>query len=341
MSVNEDLADAAIDYRLDLLRFEAGVVAQLTAALESALSDVTRDLRRADTELRAGRISEETRGLLNQRRVGLQDALAAVYLQSRDLLAQSLAATAQVGLYTAAEAWKASTAGAGPEWVRPPIGDVLAALESPVGSRGWPTRLALQLQQLTDGITPALAAAAARGASVERIARELSHVQGLAGASRSALVSLARTEIQRVAAVAAEVSYAANADVLDGVEYLATLDSRTCLVCAPTHGQTYRLNEERPAIPRHPRCRCFYAPVTKSWAALGLGPAQASLFDGKPSGGPTFEVWLERQPPATAEAILGSARAEAWREGVPLAAFSDGRTALSLADLQARYPDAF
>lgn len=339
--INEDLVDSAIRHRLDLLRFEAGTVARMLAAYNTAYAALTLELAEAWQAIEAGQ--PPRRALLESltaRRGAIEPVTRALLLQLTALLAEALDATARVELLQARRAWQAATPPGLIDWHTPPVADVLTAVESPVGTQGWPTRIAVALQAHQADLSLALGAAVAQGAPIPRATELLSRVPALAGATRAQLVSLARTEIQRVANAAALESYTANADLLSGVEYLATLDSRTCLLCAPSHGKIYPL-DQAPALPQHPRCRCFLAPVVKPWSALGLGPTQADLFDGRPSSGPDFPTWLRRQPPVVAEEILGSTRARLWREGLPLPAFSDGRRPLTLPELRERYPDAF
>ena len=254
MSVNEALADAYIKHKLDLLRFELGTVNRLTQAYEDALSGLFADIARAEAEALKGAISPSTVARLERRRDSLDDDLRALQQVQQAILSESLDATVRVEIAVDAATWANSVPSSiGIEWNSPALIDVLAAVEDAVGSRGWPVILQEQLFEIRKAVQPVLSAAIVRGASMEKVATELGRIPALAGSSRSKLVALARTEVQRAAAVAAEASYAANADVLAGVEYLATLDSRTCPICAPDHGKIYPLGEA-PTIPRHPRC---------------------------------------------------------------------------------------
>jgi SPP1 gp7 family putative phage head morphogenesis protein len=345
LGINEELSDAYVDHRLDLLRFEAGTVAELVAAFDQALEDTRAILSRAKREAEAGQLSERTQALLRAKQRTLQEELAALLTLADLAVAEGLEIAARAEVAADAAAFDVSTEGVDISWTQPPIVDVLTAVVEPVGSRGWPDRLASNLLTLHDEISAVIAAALARGASMDAVANELGTTLGrLEGQHRSKLVALARTEIQRVANTAALASYEANSDVVSGVQYLATLDSRTCPVCAPLHGTTYALTDaDIPTPPLHPRCRCFLAPLTRSWAELGLGPAQASLFDGATPAGTDldFPAWLKRQPDSVADDILGPTKAEAWRNGVPLSAFSDGREPLTVEQVKARYPAAF
>jgi len=55
-------------------------------------------------------------------------------------------------------------------------------------------------------------------------------------------------------------------------------------------------------------CRCAKAPVTRSWADLGIGDGDDEPFQ-------TGEEWLRQQDQATQERILGKAGRAAWLDG--------------------------
>jgi hypothetical protein len=77
--------------------------------------------------------------------------------------------------------------------------------------------------------------------------------------ARDRVVAVARTEIQSAATQTALALYAGNV-AIGGAMFLATLDSATCLICAPLHGTVYvydaarRLSPDFRAPPVHPRC---------------------------------------------------------------------------------------
>lgn len=81
--------------------------------------------------------------------------------------------------------------------------------------------------------------------------------------SKKQALTIARTGIQQAAATAAEAFHEANADIEKGVEYVATLDLRTCPICGPDDGKYYShepdpkadgLFSEKPELVRHPNC---------------------------------------------------------------------------------------
>ena len=81
----------------------------------------------------------------------------------------------------------------------------------------------------------------------------------------------------------------------------------------------------RPAVsyPLHPRCRCVYAGITKSWRELGLSsketPAWAkAALDGEPPKVLKYDEWLKGQElraPGFARDVLGATRYNLWKDG--------------------------
>lgn len=66
------------------------------------------------------------------------------------------------------------------------------------------------------------------------------------------------------------------------VRYLATLDSRTCPVCAKDHNKVMKLGEEI-FLPRHVYCRCAYAPFIDSKTTEPATGYEEWLKDGRRS----------------------------------------------------------
>lgn len=83
-------------------------------------------------------------------------------------------------------------------------------------------------------------------------------------------ITITRTFIQTANVNAQDAVYKANEGLFKGYKYVATLDNRTCALCLFADGAVYAPGEPRPALPRHPRCRCLYIPVAKSWRDFGI-----------------------------------------------------------------------
>lgn len=106
------------------------------------------------------------------------------------------------------------------------------------------------------------------GWTIDQIARNLAgtaegkYKDGIFETSRKSAINMARTLCNAVSNNAKDAFYNANSDVINGVEILATLDGRTCPVCAGLDRKRYPIGESHPALPIHHMCRCVLLPVT-------------------------------------------------------------------------------
>jgi SPP1 gp7 family putative phage head morphogenesis protein len=347
VSASQDIADALTRHRLWLLRYEGGTVKDAVEDYQKATAQSLATLLKLQAQLAKGKpltaaqqkraerarrsLSKKIRTARNSIRDGLQGRLSEVL-------------AAEVALTVA----RVSAGLPGDLTIDPPLGQLSHLLRAPLQGRGWPQRLDTSLLQVADRIDAGLAAALIEGASIPRTVQLLDAAVGEIRGGRNRLVTLARTEVQRVANSAAQETYKANRDVIGGVQYLATLDSRTCLVCAPQHLEVYPFdasgNHEGPTIPRHPRCRCFYVPVVRPWSEIsGLGISAPTAderrdLDGRPAQGMSFSAWLRRQDIETQREVLGSeTRVRAFRgRQLSLQDFSDRGRVLRVGELQER-----
>ena len=147
------------------------------------------------------------------------------------------------------------------------------------------------------------------------------------GVSQRHAETLVRTSILTVSNESLMDSYKANADVLKGVEWVATLDSRTCMQCAPRDGLTWTLDGKgighRVSFrtpPIHFSCRCIMSAITRTFKEMGidlpeLKPIDRSSVAGPVGGNMDFEAFLKRQGKEFQKEVLGEKRVELWRDG--------------------------
>ena len=133
---------------------------------------------------------------------------------------------------------------------------------------------------------------------------------GVLQATTRNATAVVRTATNQVSNEAHMSVFEANADVMDGVEFNATLDSNTTLLCASLDGTVWEMGS--PDIrqpPLHWQCRSTLVPVIKGLEGVGTkaaegGPVKAST---------TYEQWLRAQTKEKQDAILGPSRAELFR----------------------------
>lgn len=335
VSIDENAADDIVGHRLALLRFEAGTAEALLKAYGRALRDLDVELRRLQGRVARGESVDRAQLV---RLVSLGNDLDRRIRELRTIAGTTLDERIEAAAQAEA-AFQRSTMRAtiGTGW-RVPETAVVEALKGPGGSRPWARVLDTALLDAREVIGAELATMLARGASIDRIARALRDGAGIIETYRGRLVAIARTETQRVANDVAIATYEENSDVVEGMEWLATLDSRTCLLCAPLHGRRWRMVDGRapasmPRPPLHPRCRCFLAPVTAAWSERDAAEQEAARARAM-----TFEQWLRRRPEAEQLDVLGATRHRLWRSGeVRLSQFSDAGRLLTVEELTSRY----
>ena len=331
--------DTTVGHRLALLRYETGLTKRVLAIYDQALKDIRAQALTLAKKIAAGDSVDRRQLLrlqgvayeLNQRRADLAAKL-------NGELSPALAEVAD-----SEQAWMARTfRSVGVSFTAIPDAAVALALTQPLGGRYYQERVAEDLRALTTEIQDAVGIGLARGDSMPDIARQLRRIGQIEETYRGRLVAIARTETQRVANATALAGYQANDDVVMGVQWLATLDSRTCVICAAHHNGKWTIEQThtdpawRPP-PLHPRCRCFCAPTL-----LPLTDAAGRVFptfDATPKLDTTFDGWLKRQDVATQSEVLGGKRQRAmWIAGLPLGRFSVGTRVLGIGELRARYP---
>jgi len=183
--------------------------------------------------------------------------------------------------------------------------------------------------------------------------------------SRRHLNAVVRTSVKNVSDAARDETYAANSDVVKGIQWISTLDSRTCLTCMNLDGKVFDIGE-KPGVP-HFGCRCGDAPVLRSWKELGIPGLKElppgtrassaitkaekkrirklpkgekaeimSKLNGQVPATQTYPAWLKKQTVDVQNDALGTPRAKMFRSGqLKLNEFIDRRNKpLTLKELE-------
>jgi SPP1 gp7 family putative phage head morphogenesis protein len=163
--------------------------------------------------------------------------------------------------------------------------------------------------------------------------------------------ALVRTSINNASTQARRIVTEENQNILKGDEWVATLDSRTTLICGGRDGNIYPINSG-PFPPAHWNCRSLRVPVVKDEFRIddGLGRRPEVGADGPKavSSKRTFDTFLRDQPADFQDEYFsqfpdGLAKAALYRRGkLPIQRFRDetGRN-YTLAQLKALEPIAF
>lgn len=156
--------------------------------------------------------------------------------------------------------------------------------------------------------------------------------------ARARVETIVRTATQAITSAAREEVWRANERVIKKIRWTATLDTRTCVICASLDGKLFDLDEGR-RPPAHPNCRCVTVAVT---TASNVPGERASAFGPVPKD-ITFEEFLKQRGAAFQDDVLGPTKAKLFRQGkLKLNDFVDksGRP-FDLDDLARRFGEAF
>ena len=163
--------------------------------------------------------------------------------------------------------------------------------------------------------------------------------------------TLVHDSIMQIANDARMATYKANADIMKGFEWLATLDGNTCVQCMAYSGAQWDM-EGKPIKgdlplknpPLHPNCRCVLTSITKTFKELGIKglPELPDTGERASDLGPidrktTMDQFLKMHDTEWQDEMLGKGKAKLWRDGkitLQQLVSGEGRE-LSLAQLKA------
>ena len=132
--------------------------------------------------------------------------------------------------------------------------------------------------------------------------------------------TIVRTALQHSAQQARQEVWNNNADIIKGVRWVSTLDTKTSPQCRSLDGQVFKI-DKGPRPPIHPNCRSTTVAVLDDrFDFLREGAKRASR---DPSTGKikrvdsneTYYGWLKKQPKKFQESVLGKSRTALLRNG--------------------------
>lgn len=134
---------------------------------------------------------------------------------------------------------------------------------------------------------------------------------------------MVRTAVQNASSQARQSTWEANTDVITGVEWVSTLDSRTTSQCRSLDGQIFAI-DDGPRPPLHYGCRSTTAPVVSSdydfLKASAKRPSRGEEKNGnidikQVNQSTSYYSWLKTQPAQFQDKVLGGTRGRLLRSG--------------------------
>lgn len=133
---------------------------------------------------------------------------------------------------------------------------------------------------------------------------------GILAISNRNAEAVVRTAVQHVASTARQATWSANSDIVKGVQWVSTLDSRTTQVCRSLDGRVFPV-DSGPRPPIHVRCR------STTVADLGFSRKNAirASKDGAVPANLSYYEWLKQQPAGFQDQAIGKTRGALLRKG--------------------------
>lgn len=267
-TANEELLDATVRHQIVVLRFSDRMAADAAKLLEASDRELVAMLQTELTEFAEARLNAMLIEVRRLRAAAIQAVDADVH-PDLDGLSQ-VEATWEVGAMGAAIPVELTLNTVSPATLR-------AVVVSPINGiplQGWWDRLAASdaqriEQQLRLGIL--------QGETTDQIVRRIrgtkaaGYSDGVLAITKRDAETVVRTAANHVSTGARQATWDANADIISGVRWVATLDGRTSAVCRSRDGEVYPI-DKGPRPPAHPNCRSTVVPVLAGTEIVGDRP---------------------------------------------------------------------
>lgn len=322
-----DRIDKSIKMQLDLLRHSSNIEAKILRVIEEMKKELI-------AKLSAGDLTVFGKARINKILADADVTIADYYARAQKMLEPTYASVASIS--------SASTS-TGIAAVSVPSKAALKAIVSNMvidgaSTSAWWSKLS---SDTSFKFAAAVRQGIAQGETQRQILNRVNAAVDLSGRNSAALI---HTSIMQVMNDANLAVIKDNADVASTMRHSATLDSHTCLECAPRDGLEWETETEKPIghnlpfenPPLHWGCRCGILGVTEldkyveGERASTFGPVDRKV---------TFEDFLSRQSKEFQDEVLGKGRAELWRDKkLTLRDLVSGRgSPLTLEQLNSKY----
>lgn len=363
-TINEHFRDELISHRIELTRYEAGVVRRLLSSLSADDAELAATLLVALEDMPTSSLSVKK----------LSRLLAPVREINRKAVTRFFSELGQV-----LKDFTQYEAGFGFDLMKSLLPDVVSRKEllKKVDSGKAYTQAVSEpfhgytLKEWTDKleadrfarIVNTVRAGLGRGETPEQLSRSVrgtkakQYKDGALNLSRANASAIGYSALAHTAAIVHEQAASANDHLIKFKQWLSTLDNKTSPPCRIRDALTYTLDNQpiKHGIPwgdgpgrLHFHCRSTYTLIFKSWKEMGLLPddltdVEKERLNGEVPAASTYGEWISRQRASRQDDILGPARAKLLRTGgLKISSFytDDGRW-LTLDELRQRDAAAF
>ena len=333
MNTNEKILDKIVGFAIDIQRYEASVQNDVFKQLKQLEFKVLRELRESEVgdTLNKQRQQKKLKVLLIKTRDTINEAY-------KDLSAEQITILKEVSELSELQVLASINGSLGATVVAPKLSKTMInAIASDTLIEGAPTkdwwkRKGSQFQTkfedtvrmgMMQGITTNEIVRTLRGTKANR------YKDGAMQSSFNGASAVVRSSIQTVANTANVESFQQNKDLIKAIEWSATFDNRTSVICMSLDGLQWDMDYKPighskvyPGSTAHWNCRSRQIPVTKSFEELGskkkfraIPKGTRASMDGQVAGTKNYEQWLRGKSKAFQIEVLGVEKRKLWKAG--------------------------
>jgi SPP1 gp7 family putative phage head morphogenesis protein len=335
---NASIQDTLIGNQVDLLKLEGTVRTDVLAVLKELETDIVKRLNAVDPTAPALTVYQQTRleKLLKQ----VQKVTGSSFAKARRVTNATLEqlAALESGLVSGAYDVALGTSLGVPTLNRQILQEIVkdGLIQGAPSSEWWAKQAANTLDSFRREMRMGVLAG-------ESIGQLTTRVRKIMDVTRRQAEALARTSVQSISNLARLRTYQENAHLLNGIQWISTLDSRTTDICKGLDGlmwdtelQPIGHDTSFPGPTAHWNCRSTQVPITKSWDQLRTsssakakafakkadqaGSGARSALDGTIPASLNYEEWLllkEKAEPGFAlkSGALTPSKYALWKQG--------------------------
>lgn len=331
MSANDDIFDRAVAHEVNVQKYTNNIVRRMLSVINRSDDRLTAEVQKVAERLQAGQFTmARLEKLLAELRSINSSIYSQIYSELTDELKKFAEYEATFQVKTLADEVPIAVASVSQEQV------YAAAMSRPFQGVLLKGALDDVAEQTAKRIRQTIAQGFVEQRAIDQVVRDIrgtranKYQDGLLQKSRRDVEAIVRTATAHMAGVAREQIYQANDDLIKGLQWLSTLDSRTSPQCQVRDRKLYTVKEHKPighSIPwlggpgrLHWNCRSTSIPVLKTWRDMGVdidefSPTERASLDGAVPAEINYADWIKKQSYSRQVEVLGETRAKLMRDG--------------------------
>lgn len=320
-TASEPLVDAFLQHQVRIQGLSADEVRKFAPFLKQIDTDIRK-------RLSGDNLTEFSKRRLSRLLTALDGTLADVFDDYVKVLQKDMAT---FGPHEAAFTADVMETHIGVDFDLPTASQIRAAVKSrpltmkgPDGGKLMGQLIADWTKSERDAVTLAIRKGVVEGQTNSEIVRAirgtkaLKYNDGILATTQRHARAVVNTAVQHVSSAARQEVFDANDDIVEGIIWLSTLDSKTCISCRTLDRMVFAMDKgPRPSL--HINCRCTFLPkLLPEYDKYMQGATRPAIRDGEVQhvpGDESYYQWLKKQPAAFIDETLGPTRGKLFRDG--------------------------